>query len=186
MEKLIKSIVPYALFFALLFTVLNFQFCNQKLATKGDGSTFAVVVGDQSFIAENKDITDLPAERSPADVVAASDYLINVAIAGNISAKIAEALKDKKKVLPAFWALTPILISDLPSLITAGKSLAKFQDFYIASGGLTADERAIVANQFAMQLAVPFPVAEAIAEATIEAALANMKLAGVIKIGIKK
>ena len=186
MKQLFKSILPYALFFALLFTVLNFQFCQQKLASTGDGNTFPVVIADQSFTAENKDIPDLPAERSPADVIKASEYLLNVAIAGNISAKIAEALKDKKKVLPAFWALTPILISDLPALITAGKSLAKFQDFYIASGGLTADERAIVANQFAMQLAIPYPVAEAISEATIEAALANMKLVFTVSSSVKK
>ena len=180
-----KQILPYALFLAILFTVANFTFCKQKKVPMPD-NTFTVVVADKQFLAENKDLPDFADERSPEDVKAASAYLLNVAIAANITAKIAEAVKDKKKVLPAVWALTPILISDLPELIADGKSLKKFQAFYVASGGLTADERAIVTGEFATRLALPYPIAEAISEATIEAALANMKLAGTIQGVIKK
>lgn len=179
----IKNILPYALFIALILTVFNFQYCKQKPALKEN--TFAVVVEQKTFLAENKDIPDLPDDRSPEDVKAASAYLLNVAKAANITAKIADAVKDKKKVLPAVWALTPILISDLPDLILAGKSLKKFQSFYVAAGGLTPDERAIVANEFAEQLALPYPTAEKISEATIEAALANMKLAAEIQTAVK-
>lgn len=181
-----KQILPYAIFLALLFTVANFTYCKKKAPPPLPDNTFTVVVADKQFLAENKDIPDFPAERSPEDVKAASAYLLNVAIAANITGKIAEAVKDKKKVLPAVWALTPILISDLPELIAAGKSLKKFQAFYVASGGLTADERAIVAGEFATRLALPYPIAEAISEATIEAALANMKLAAVIQTSVKK
>ena len=180
-----KQILPYALFLAILFTVVNFTFCKQKKAPPPD-NTFTVIIADKQFLADNRDIPDFPAERSPADVKAATAYLLNVAIAANITAKIAEAVKDKKKVLPAVWALTPILISDLPELISAGKSLKKFQAFYVASGGLTPDERAIVAQEFSVQLALPYPVAESISEATIEAALANMKRASVIQMSVKK
>lgn len=180
-----KQLLPYVLFFALAFTVINFTFCKEKKAPQ-PANTFIVTVADKQFLAENKDLPDFPTERSPEDVKAASAYLLNVAIAANITAKIAEAVKDKKKVLPAVWALTPILISDLPELIKAGKSLKKFQAFYVASGGLTPEERAQVAGIFATDLALPYPTAEAISEATIEAALANMNLAVAIQGAVKK
>lgn len=184
--QLFKKILPYSIFLALLVTVFNFQFCKQ-VKTGSDAGTFTVVVEGKQYVAIDKDLPDLAAtERSPADVAAASKYLLNVATAANITAKIAEAVKGKKKTLPAVWALIPILIDGLPDLIKAGQSLKAFQAFYVAANGLTADERAQVANIFATELALPYPIAEAISEATIEAALANMKLASVIQTSVKK
>lgn len=178
-----KSFVYFALLFSLAISVLTFQFCKEKEVQEGK---IVIKVNDKTLIAEDKDLPELTETRGAVDVAVASAYLLNVAIAANITAQLAEAVKGKKKTLPAIWAMIPILIDGLPSLITAANSLKNFQSFYVAAGGLSVDERATVAKYFEVNLALPYPTAESISEATIEAALANMKLAGVIKDGIKK
>ena len=160
-----------------------------KNAGTANGDAFSIQVAGKTFDGVNVDLytdTAQTATRGVIDVQIASEYLYHFATAANITTKIAYELKSQTKLLPAIWATVPYLISDLPKIITAGKSLKNFQAFYIASGGLTADERAQVANHFAAKLNLPFPIAEEISEATIEAALANMKLASVIQNEVKK
>lgn len=158
----------------------------QPEKTNHDPNAVSITVGGKTFEFTNSDLQKEPTNRSQEDVKKASEYLLNVATAANIVGNIANELKDETKLLPAIWAVIPYLISDLPDAIKAGKALAKFQSFYIASGGLTADERAQVADYFAIQLALPFETAQIISEATIEAALANMKLVSVIQASVKK
>jgi hypothetical protein len=153
-----------------------------------DKENFSITIAGKTFTGTNAAIENVESyvtARGAADVQVASEYLLNFAKAANITGKIANDLKDQTKLLPAIWALVPYLITDLPSLITAGKSLRNFQEFYIAANGLTADERAQVSGYFANKLNLPFPIAEQIAESAIEAALANMKLAGTVKGSIK-
>lgn len=167
------------------------QSCHSAKTGKGNinESEFSINVAGKTFEGVN---VDLPADtlntaaRGVIDVKIASEYLYNFATAANISVKIAYELKSQTKLLPAIWATVPYLISDLPKIINAGKSLKNFQAFYIAAGGLTADERAQVATHFADKLNLPFPIAEEISEATIEAALANMRLVSVIQDEVKK
>lgn len=178
-----KTIVYFVMLFGMAISILTFQHCKESEVQEGK---FIIQVDDKTLIVEDKDLPELPETRSIEDVAVASSYLLNVAIAANITARLAEAVKGKKKTLPAIWAMIPILIEGLPALITAGNSLKNFQAFYVSAGGLTADERAAVAEYFQNNLALPYPIAESISEATIEAALANMKLAAAIKDGVKK
>ncbi len=173
----------FALFTFIAGTNLQSCYTTKKSDNPND---FTITIAGKSFEGTNQELQQPPTLRSAKDVQVASEYLLHFATAANIGTKIANDLKDKDKLLPAIWAAIPYLISDLPSLINAGKSLKNFQSFYIAAGGLTANERADVANYFAASLNIPFSEAEAISEATIEAALANMKLVGTVQGVVKE
>lgn len=187
-----KSLLLF-LFIAMC-SMFAFNGCTQKEAQKpkpfANETEFSIIVGTDVHTSPNVEIEDpieFSATRGPADVVAASTYLENMAVATNGVVKIADALKGKKLTTFQAWiTVAPLLIGEIKPLIIAGKSLKGIGEFYDATQGLTIDERATVANHFATKFSIPFSEAEHLTELLVESAVVNMKLAGAIKGVVKK
>lgn len=186
MKNTLSSLVIILVLFA-------FASCNQKEAQKpkpfANDKEFSIVIGTDAHTSPNIEIED-PIEfqtRGPADVVAASAYLENVAVATNGIVKIADALKGKKLTTFQAWiTVAPLLIGEIKPIVIAGKSLKGIREFYDATQGLTIDERATVANHFSQKFSIPFSEAEQLTELLAESAVVNMKLAEAIKGVVKK
>lgn len=179
--------------FLAMFSMFTFNGCTQKEAQKpklfANDKEFSFAVGTEVHTYPNEPIED-PIEfstRGPADVVAASAYLKNVAIATSGIVRIVDALKGKKLTTFQAWIIAaPILIGEIKPIIIAGKSLKGISEFYDATQGLTPDDRAQVANLFAAELDIPYAKAQEIIKLLAESAVVNTKLAEVIKEAVKK
>lgn len=169
----------------LLFTISSAYVmgCRQYPATP-DG-TFTVLVEDERYVT--KDI-DLPSEdeRGVVDVSVASDWLVSVAEASASLTQTAEMISQEKSLFKAVTKAIPLLLTDIPVWVKGWKSLKKFKSFYVAAGGLTPEERAVVTQKFSQAFSIPFQDAEKVAEAAIEASLGVINLTNVIITVVKK
>jgi len=172
----------------LLAASFLFIFCTVFISCKktpNAAGTFTVLVEDKKYVAADR-LLDDPSERGVVDAQAAAEWLVSVAAAAESLTVTAEAVSGEKSLFKAVAKAVPLLLTEMPVWIRGWKALKKFKTFYIAAGGLTPDERAIVTQKFATAFNLPFKDAETVAEAAVEAALGVINLTQVTVGVVKK
>lgn len=116
--------------------------------------------------------------RGQAEYNQAHIYLSAVADAYSSVYKITQVIQgiDPKNNLQLWVKLLPVLIQEAPQLIYSAKSLKEIEPFLKSTGGLTKDERQQLSRVIQEKYFATENNANSIADATVEAALANLNL----------